>query len=486
MPKLSNLYPFKTLSSQFYYLRALLIAEGIAKPLTNGKYSLNTPTCKAFFFIFYQIIQRYKTLERQKDGWFQITMKELNNRFKRWNSHKLEDGGLLIIVRESKQGKDTFKYRIPESILEGWNRARDFNSGYVNLMTGNPWTEQDESSLWAEQEKEWERFPERMKMAAMAFQESFFSRPGIEAHLQILKGQLEETLPGSKAYTSRRGELINDELCFASLLVQNAGPIDPKGIQPFIPRYFPLNTGRIAMFGGGLQSCTREMKLAAYGPLENMHNYDLSSSQVQIALKEMEKWNISCPWLEEYLANPAKRQECYEYIGIPKQVWKQCLSARLMGGRQPSSLKALRKDKEVSDDPIEIEAILKRLEEVLKPIRGPLEQWHRKILENLREQGSIINPMGLKLRLEDLKGGSIRGRVAAHILQGTEAYFIQELTLLAHVFGYRVIANEHDGIVVIGEIPKEAEDEAKRITGLDYMELETKQDFGAEAGPYAG
>jgi hypothetical protein len=70
-------------------------------------------------------------------------------------------------------------------------------------------------------------------------------------------------------------------------------------------------------------------------------------------------------------------------------------------------------------------------------------------------------------------------KLAAFVLQGQESFFIHHLTILASKFGYRIMANEHDGLITIGEIPKEAITEASRLSGLKYARLVEKPFEGA-------
>ena len=102
-------------------------------------------------------------------------------------------------------------------------------------------------------------------------------------------------------------------------------------------------------------------------------------------------------------------------------------------------------------------------------------------MEEIQQTGSLVNLMGLEIKLENLPQKKPYKKIAAHILQGTEAYFIQELTLLAPKYGYYPYANEHDGLVVLGEIPAMAEEEARAITELHFMRLEEKPDFGVSS-----
>jgi hypothetical protein len=489
MPSILNLYPYKAFYSQFCYLKNLLANAGFTKTLKSGKESLVTPSYRAYCYIFHKYTERFKILRREEDGWLQLTMDDLNTRFEGWKSRELEEAGLLVMRRQYEVGEYSFKYRIPDNILEGWIAATALESGYYNYYSGKPWTYEDEATLWAELEKAWDGYPERMKQAANSIQESFFNLPAVEKHLAGLRTAFSKLSADDPNYQAKKGELLNDELCFSSLLTMSCSPPNTEGLCSFSPRYQPATTGRINMVGGALQSCTREMKLAAYGSLDGMRNYDLSSSQTRILYhQEFAKYDIECPWLEEYLASKEKRKAYAEQIGLPDRVWKTCLSALLMGAHLPTNtnsrkssiLKILRK--ELTIDTSELQRILRQLRLVVKPLQPALNEWHTRLVEEIGQTGSLFNLMGIGIKLENLPKDKPHKKIAAHILQGTEAYFIQELTLLASKYGYKPLANEHDGIVVYGEIPAMAEEEVRAITELHFMRLEEKPDFGAQQG----
>lgn len=491
MPK--NKYPYKALHSQFLYLKGLLSSHGFTKQLKSGRESLVTPTYRAFCFIFHEYKSRYKVLQENQEGWLQLVMDDLNTRFEGWNSKGLEQAGLLLMQRHYKAGEATFKYRIPETILDGWDAAMDFSLDYYNYFSGEPWSEADEAALQEELERKWEGYPARMKKAADMFRGSYFNLTEVERHLSRLRRRLSKMPSDHPLYKAKLGELQNDEICFSALLAMNPIPSEYQSEKAeddefylFQPRYQPATTGRIHMVGGALQTCTREMKLAAYGSLDEMHNYDLSSSQARILYhQEFKKYDIECPWLAEYLGSKEIRRGYARQISIQDAAWKECLSSLIMGAHLPTNtnnrnssiLKVLRAESQGNEEAVKMK--LKTLREIIKPLSSALELWHNHLVEDIQQSGSLSNAMGISISLDSLPVKKPYKKIAAHILQGTEAYFIQELTLLAPKYGYKPIANEHDGIVVIGEISREAVEEARRLTGLRFMELEEKADFRA-------
>ena len=66
-------------------------------------------------------------------------------------------------------------------------------------------------------------------------------------------------------------------------------------------------------------------------------------------------------------------------------------------------------------------------------------------------------------------------RVAAFMLQGQEAYFIHNLTILCNKNKIPVYKNEHDGIITGKEIPKSYITEAGNLSGLKNPILDIKK-----------
>ena len=67
--------------------------------------------------------------------------------------------------------------------------------------------------------------------------------------------------------------------------------------------------------------------------------------------------------------------------------------------------------------------------------------------------------------------------LASHLLQGQEACFISRLTWYSKSepdCPYRVISDQHDGLIVHGLIPEEYVEKARQDTGFQYAYLVEK------------
>jgi len=90
-----------------------------------------------------------------------------------------------------------------------------------------------------------------------------------------------------------------------------------------------------------------------------------------------------------------------------------------------------------------------------------------------------MNDVGKRLYLDTLPDAESKlwqkkAMVAAFLLQGTEHAYIHTLTMLGPKYGFRVIANEHDGVISLGWIPAEAQAEAAELSGFADAKLVIK------------
>jgi hypothetical protein len=63
---------------------------------------------------------------------------------------------------------------------------------------------------------------------------------------------------------------------------------------------------------------------------------------------------------------------------------------------------------------------------------------------------------------------------------GFERAFVMSLIRSSIKYGYRVVSDEHDGIITVGEIPEDAIEEAKNVADFDNAVLVEKDLAGEE------
>lgn len=292
-----------------------------------------------------------------------------------------------------------------------------------------------------------------------------FNIDAIRAHLERLKAS------NDPAYE-------NDRLCAQTMF---AGMRREGNVGHYVPSYFPQSSGRIGEVGGGLQSCTKAMKQAAFASIENIHNYDLRSAHGYVLLQELKLAGIDGAWVADHLG-PGVFEERAAALSLPKGLYKKCFFATVNGASHHWS----------DDDAgaIQEELLLhfqdktvtrQKFGEVvsqLKPLKRIVDEWREWLLspacphrKKTQRKGYILNAAGQELPLshEDLEQ-----KVNAHILQGREAAFIHHLTVLSKKHGFTVVSNQHDGLVTLGKVPEEAMVEAGNLSGFEQPFLDIK------------
>ena len=311
---------------------------------------------------------------------------------------------------------------------------------------------------------------------------------------------------------------LNDSTCHNNIMQQIVEKLNDESVT-YQAHYKPQSTGRLSELGGGLMSCSREMKLAAVKDVPNVHNYDLESSQVLLLVQFFEAANINGAWLKEYLTKN-KQEYADQYISSK---YRNLLTL-IMGGHLPDkvntnklkqsqiddiqeqvsfNIKLLNLVKQISNESINIyllkefkgdfkatEAALVKLRLVVQDLNNSLTTWHNWLLEVHiplvsiinRHGQSLTNKSGMSFDLEPYKEkglwtrdkkliSELKSKVAAFLLQGAEAAFIHTLTYLSNNYEFDCINNQHDGLLTISTIPLESIELAIQQSGLKYAKL---------------
>lgn len=387
-------------------------------------------------------------------------------------------------------------YRVTEDIIEEFLKLEELNAAEyiaapkVNLFTGKRCRAINKSKVKDENNNE---YPKLIVDAIKCINKCIIKLAPIEAHLNNLKMNMlgAEALYGkdSDEYKRARGQYYNDNACLKNALNQNAEEILP-GFYSFIPNYTVSVPGRIHTF---MQNASREMKDVAFKNVKNLRNYDLRSSQAIGLIQQFEIAGLDTTWLENYKNDKQAKHNYAAQIGISVDTWKKCLCALLMGGYVPKKYSEKSKADiihylmaEAQGDYDLTVDYLNKFSEAVAPLKVELDKWHEWLLSTYaRKIGNyaagklyLTNPTGSKLCIDDLpKGKDIwqrKARVAAFVFQGQEAAFIHHLTTLSLQYDYKVIQNEHDGLITVGEVPNSAVQQAAVAAGMKYAVLDEK------------
>jgi len=119
----------------------------------------------------------------------------------------------------------------------------------------------------------------------------------------------------------------------------------------------------------------------------------------------------------------------------------------------------------------------------LAPLKAEVDTWHKHLMtaDHCRQVDptrkivrTLKNACGQHFALAGERADKLARQAAAFILQGQEAAFVHRLTVLGKDGGFVPISNQHDGLVVIGDIPKAAVDQAATSAGLRYATMDEK------------
>jgi hypothetical protein len=428
---------------------------------------------------------------------------------------KLIDAGLLERTEELAAGK-CYEYRIPDRY------RREVVDLVAKALTDSQVESGDalkptfKTKLYDESNH---RFHEPLYSALKTLRTGRFDKNGVDSHIEgqrkgierIVDGELDADDLLATDATARELHLRylmnrhqNDVTCYGAIRAQAPKPVgDDEEHCEYRLAYSVTSTGRISQLGGGLQSCSREMKAAAYNGLKNVYNYDIRSSQAYILRAVMEEADYEATWLEKYLS--ADKVEYADRVGISVGTWKECMYAILFGALlslsdnhlgESLSVKGIlvqgeQKERlEAGVPPQEsMRAAVTRqfesLKEVIDPFYFKLRKWRKYLAEKWLDQHksyskagwSVRNAAGATLRQADYERWSPsrrRAKLASFVLQGKEAGFIHTLTALLPDHGITPISNEHDGIVTVEQIPQDVIDEVKRELDMGYVELVEK------------
>lgn len=313
-----------------------------------------------------------------------------------------------------------------------------------------------------------------------------FNGAALDAHVARRKAEAEHPKLSGKARETAERRYKNDDMCKMRITAGCRKRDD--GFFEYEPYYRPHLSGRIAEVGGGLQSCSRAMKHAALSTVPNLRNYDIKASQAYVLLQELQDAGIGTTWLDKYLALADGAAHYASLIGIDKRTFKDCLYATIMGTPFNAShfdpdenaiFGALLKE---FGDHSKAAQFMVRVHAKLTPLRDLVVEWHEWLIDSdscLHAEGKVgkrqlRNAVGNVLKLAEQPPHKRKKRAAAHILQGWEARYIHELTVLSKPHGFTPVSNQHDGLVTIGEIPTQAQDAAKTASGFRYARLEEK------------
>lgn len=317
--------------------------------------------------------------------------------------------------------------------------------------------------------------------------------------------------PDSREFRRAMGRFVQARTALRAVIRQRPVPV-ADGLHAYDVALVVQSSGRLGEAGGGLQSAPAALKAAARGGIPGVRNYDLPSAQPRLALVRMESAGIDAPALRRYVLDAEERGRLGETSGLGTSGVKRVVIAALMGALVPTPEQALLAKGRVSQAVLTaagvdwevwadrsapyaerlaalpaVSGALSRATGALSPLFDELARWHGRVrafrvgdgatVED-RPAGPVIrNRLGMPLAVGLVNGrlrGPDLGRAVPHILQGDEAAYVHALAVELDRSGVRVVGHEHDGLVVVGEIPRTTEERAAAIVGLPYVGMVEK------------
>ena len=254
------------------------------------------------------------------------------------------------------------------------------------------------------------------------------------------------------------------------------------------PKYKIGSTGRIFEMGGGIQNLSGRIKQEVFGNSDEFRNYDIKSSQIAALAQECDKVGIDSKVLHEYISDKSAKVRYAEEIGISVDAWKSCILSIIFGANANSLFgNPFQVIKETH--PGDEHRLYRKFIEVSKPIRDVIDEWIRLLPKYVDERSYprsskkfvkkfLRNAAGNRISLETDQSLD-KKYISSFILQGLESAYIHHLTILSKDYGFEVVSNEHDGLIVIGRIPEEAMSKARELSGFRLAEL-VEKDFVAD------
>ena len=322
----------------------------------------------------------------------------------------------------------------------------------------------------------------------------------VTAHADWVCGGCPEDGDLRDAFVTARGQYQHDARC---LMLMDGGTAERTRVRRYRPALDrkPQMSGRITEVGG-IQNASRPMKHAALAPLRRSHdvrNYDFEASQPWHLVQEFEDHDVDASWLLTYLSGD-KRDAAEKALGSrgveQVDLWKRCVIGLVMGaalkrwideklprrpGQTVGSTPAITEHiLAVYPDPDEAQRALDGIYAALRPLKDDLALWHRRMASEVksgryrvggRGGNFVTNACGVTLNTMPLSGWELTSTLSAFFLQGREAALVHHLTCLGETYGYEPLSNQHDGLIVRGEIPDAAVEEAKTLAGARYATL---------------
>lgn len=344
--------------------------------------------------------------------------------------------------------------------------------------------------------------PSLVSGAIKVMRKGVFDAVAVEAFLADRKAEIVQ-LRGVQNKVARdlaRRRLAVDLYAYRSVLAQRPRQ-SQEGTWTYTLCYRVGTSGRLFQLRGGFQSASRAMKAVAFGGAVGACNYDIQASQGWALRQLMEDAGLPCPGITAYLERPYAAELLAIDAEVSTGTVKKAMYALFFGNlvsperasntigmprvMMNSAVAAILED----SGPDNFQRSYRIFYEFILPVVEDVHVWRRHLAETVvaelpvspRGNRYLVNATGMKRNMTrrgesglPYNSRDVGKYAAAHLLQGLESAFIHALTAILGERGILVIANEHDGLVCLGELQPGDISAAQDISGFHFANIVLK------------
>lgn len=460
----------------------LVYSGSHTKMFNKQKDNAITGTTSLARTLIYEMIPAFKTTQILLDG-KRVRLTTL-----------LSSCGIIVITQGSKDKKQSATYRLSDDISRGLSNVIAKHSSmldkealsnleHTNLITRVPTTYKIKSVIENNE----------VPLIRKSLGSIDYSTINLKGFFRLMSARYSQVcfyreINNLDAARSLEARIDGDLLNLTSL---TAGRIKARNtFMDYLPAYRVSPSGRVSAIAGGFQSMTREAKHQCSINTE-IKNWDIKNCQIQCLQHEFQRFGIDTSWVDAYLKNNDSKNEMSDRIGVDVHSWKSMLYSLTLGGKTNlvtvggfSSISnvlinALCADAKnpTANELDRVRAAHREFELATAGLKASLSEWKDKLVENHSHIHKGVkhwkNSCGKSFVFNPNQQLPKNKRVlAAHMIQGMEAYFIHTLTVKAKSFDVKVVDNEYDGVRVLGDLSDRLQMAVRAETGLNFEVVE--------------
>lgn len=214
--------------------------------------------------------------------------------------------------------------------------------------------------------------------------------------------------------------------------------------------------------------------------IDCLNTYCLCSASQAFLAKQFDLAGLGSEWLYDCLSEEYSDYETAYWLGLEVDDWRTCLWGLVFQCHLleaiPGQFESLDFMSQVfTDNHCEMCSRVVTSEEV-KPFIDGLNNWHRWLVKHYfyclqeADRQRLISMSKVNWH-SALEGNRLVQLLAAFAIEEERRNLVRHLSLLGSKYGYRLVSQFEDQILVIGELPDAAASEASILAGLNFRDL---------------